>query len=1029
MRKRRERRSANSRDQQGKINTSILRRGKIREANQDAQGCLTSSMPHPRDLNIVRVVPTPLYNGYEKLVAPNPYNRSVFINYRKSIIENLKLQRLKPNDTDLYKVLELAFKIQDNEIIDVILSQYPPKVMNSGKLFDFILQKYLENKNTPLWKSFLVEQPHKKKISEIVRSTLDYKAVSLKFDQKKQLLEIATNENDYDFVHTIISAPNKNNRNASLKSKALFGILKKKINEYYASYNNDRKSLFRLVALKQVIENDTTIDYSKIKIKSIRPLISQALLHGNIQFIEMWLKKKPEILQDLEFKNLVHTKYVDCLRSLLLDSDSRSGYGIGAITAILDSKVVQELGLESLNLSQQKLQEIYSDIAPQWRDALKAKLKKYNVIFKIPEKLIQGNSSEDWAIKCLNGDVADVEQMIASGLLDLSKIRFQNQTLLYYAASYKRGGQNDWPYSTLQLPIDMQLNDAGFQILSRNKNRIISLLLKQYEFTKEDVQAAFNIAYQDGIVKRDKPSVFNKAVKKDQNLETKYALRGDHGILKKLIQAGADLSIGKSFMGIYKAIAISYVSALSADFILGVTTELIQEYLKVPANRWYQHFAAWISASTSAYTFEKTGVVIEYYHRTLNPDYLSNNLLDLSNVIVAGTHTSNWYGGLVFGNNLQSKISGKTGITGTENAIFDVDDITHRNIAKHWEISTRLFCEYKMALEKGSKAKWRPRVKGYEKLIDGLEEMNKACCYGIPGDNKYSFNNAFQQKLRDLLLTADQTNLINSIIIFKRNRLFFLDFAKGVDQGLIKVPLELKLRILDINHKISERIVRPVQSAPQQNLHMLFGELVNMYSQHTKSRIPLSVLMVAQTYEQRRITGIDVHLSPQQRVWKGFVWGYDSVLACITPRFGITKERGHELVAQSLSRAMSLVIGGANYYEKKIRSEIVKQGVLSAASQIATLAFTSMATLWTMGYSPFLGIVTTVSALCFLYCRQNDIHPTEPFMKMYKAFKEASMPRPDRQGVFIRKETMDSFKRLFKSYQIDSIPEVVHCSL
>jgi hypothetical protein len=1043
-----ERRSSRKPDVQELLD---IARGADDGGSSAAEGAPSSTvsarLPH-RHKPVLKAKKAPLvlierYKELRKLFSDHKddKDKSALNNARKVFLTNIALNQAIYTDDDLKETLKLAFKVDDKEVIYTILDLFISKrILQAGKLFDLILEKFEETQVAPTGicdrvKKYFYPNPYKERLENVVHSSIDNGTISLKFAQLKRLLVLAVSKHDYNFVAELLGSPLKTPSLVREKSLQLFEIFERKIHEYYATYTKDKKSLFRLVGIKRVFSHSEWLNCDSVPIARIKALAEVSLKHNNILFVEIWIRRRPELLRDDAFMAKVRPKYKEALRKLMLDEHARDGYGVFAITNFLKSDVLRPEDVRGL-FSKDELLDIFTKLALGWSSALKKLLRnKYGVEIPLPREALV-SSSEEWAQFCVNGEVDKVKAVIANGKFDLSLVRFGSKTLLYYAASYDIKGMDDtsndfeFPESVLRKPIDEQKKDPHFQILSKNKNEVLRLLLSNYRFTQKDIQDAFNIAYQQGIVKRPRKHLFSSDVQDDQNLQTKYALRGDHGIMRQLVAHNADISIGKSFLGVWRAVTVSYVTGLSFDFIIGVSAELIENYIKIPTSRWYKRYAPWVIAASSALTFQGTGAVLEYYHGTWNPDYFRNNLYDLQNTVLTGTRTTDWKGDLVYGHKLEKKMGRKVGVTASDKAIYDADDITEKNKGLHYQIAIRNYLVYEATKEKADNLRGWALTGRYDKYLLELESVNKKCQYGIPGDNSYSFNTKFQNKLSELFGNEDNyLKLKESILYNRRNRYFFLDLAKGIERGLVKLPLEIKRKVLKMNRDVLGCLERPPMIVPQNNLPFFFGELIDIYYEHTNNRVPLSVLFVAQFFKERKRMGLAIEPTFGEKAWASILHGWDKTLGVVAPQFGINKERAHELIAGTLQATTTFIVGRLNYYEEKLIDEIVDQGVMKSISHLTVMATSSMYALSQTGANPLWIGPVVVGVMAFMYCRHNDIHPTRPFVALYNAYKEARKPVKDRTGIFISRETKWKFDALFRDLRINKIPAQVHFAM
>jgi hypothetical protein len=694
---------------------------------------------------------TVLFRGIKELIEQPDYDKSVYNNYRKALLALLK-DDIPDSNEDLGQLFQLAKETKDYEVIDAIISPflYQPIAYNpnsKNKLLEHIVDTFIELQQTPWFVSYFTSTPYQRKIGQILELAFEMRTAHISNDQLKKLLKMACDQNDFKLVANLLATPpterlsdsddeNSDDHQRNIRTLEAFEILEAKIKDCYAQYTTNKKCLFWLVAIKDIIESDELLNFKQVEIQKIKDLASLALAHNNIQFVETWIKARPELLEDKEFKKRAVEQYVKALKSLLEDDNARNGFGTASILSILASDVMKDQRLEGLFQDEKKLYKILANTDPTWRAKLSIELQKKGAVKSLPKEDLK---DEELANFCLDGNVDEIQKRLATNF-DFTKAHFKGNSLLHYVVSYKynedKGG---WPHSILRLPLDEQQKDTSFRILSEKKNLILKVLLQSKQFTKKDIQDAFNKANRDGTVKRNS---------EDKSIKTKFVLRGDHQMMRQLIDAGANPAVGETFTGIFRAVTYSYAASAGLDFVLGTATDLIQHYAKVPVANWYKRVASYISGGTSAATFLATGAVSEAYHRNMNPDYYNNNFLDLTQVIVAGNYKRNWYGGVQSGRNLASSTSKQAGVSGSENAIFDANDISSYNLNIHHKVAMDVYEDYIGASEKKKLAHWPPAIKGFESLKNDLEEINRKCVYGIAGDNDYSFNQEFQEEFK-----------------------------------------------------------------------------------------------------------------------------------------------------------------------------------------------------------------------------------------------------------------------------------------
>ncbi len=984
--------------------------------------------PNPEDKYPLTV----LFKGINELIAQPEYDKSVYSNYRKALLALLK-DDIPDSSEDLGHLFKLAKDTKDYEIIDAIISPflYQPIVYNpnsKNKLLGHIVDTFLELQEAPWFVSYFTSTPYQRKIGQILDLAFETKSASLSNDQLKKLLELACKQNDFKLVANLLAAPpveelrdsddeHSEDHLRNVRTKLAFEILEAKIKDCYAQYTTNKKCLFWLVAIKDIIENDELLNFGEIKLQKIQDLAGLALAYNNIQFVETWIKARPELLSDSEFKKRAIEKYTKALKSLLEDDNARNGFGTASILSILASDVMKDQKLDGLFPDEKKLHRILANTDPTWRAKLSIELQNKGAIKSLPK---DDSKDEELANFCLDGNVDEIQKRLATNF-DFAKIQFNGNSILHYVVSYRfNEDKNGWPNSVLKLPLDEQQKDNSFKILSEKKNRILKALLLSKQFSKKDIQSAFNKANRDGTVKRNS---------EDKSIKTKFVLRGDHQMMRQLIDAGANPAIGETVTGIFRAITYSYAASAGLDFVLGTATDLIQHYAKVPVANWYKRVASYISGGTSAATFLATGAVAEAYHRNMNPDYYNNNFLDLTQVIVAGNYKRNWYGGVQSGRSLASSTSKQAGVSGSENAIFDANDISSYNINIHHKVAMDVYEDYERALKDKENAKWYFYKNGLTDLVKALEEINHKSVYGIAGDNGFSFNQEFQEELKKLFADENNARVIESILCSKRNKDFFLDLARGVDQGLVKVPLEMKRRILNVRTIVLEKIEKQINIVPDRDLPYFFGKLRRIYDSHSKESVPLSVMLVAQYYKQLKISKGERELTISEKAWIGFVHKWQDFVGWFAPIFGMSKDRANDLIATSLQVSAAGVVGTLGYYEKKLRDEMAERGLTKSVRDIMLVCGSAMTTLDYAGIPPLAVLPALGGLLAVLYFRHKDINPFVETYNFATKIYASVIPTPDPNGIFLNKSTRKQFEALFQSINHKLIPEVVGMSL
>ncbi len=984
--------------------------------------------PNPEDAYPLTV----LFRGIRELLADPNYDKSVYSNYRKALLALLK-DDIPDSNEDLGQLFKFAKETKDYEIIDAIISPflYKPIAYNptgKNKLLEYIVDTFLELQQTPWFVSYFTSTPYQRKIGQILELAFETHSASLSNEQLKKLLKMACAQNDFKLVANLLSAPpadeirdsddeHSEDHLRNVRTQLAFEILEAKIKDCYAQYISNKKCLFWLVAIKDIIENDELLNFQEIELQKIKDLAGLALAHNNIQFVEVWIKARPELLEDKEFKKRAAERYEKALKSLLQDDNARNSFGTASILNILASDVIKDQRLDGLFPDEKKLYAILSNTDPTWRVKIATALKNKGAIKELPK---EDSKDEELANFCLDGNVSEIQKRLATNF-DFSKASYKGNSLLHYVVSYRYNeDKRGWPHSVLKLPLDEQQKDNSFQLLSQKKNLILKALLQSKQFSKKDVQDAFNKANRDGTVKRDK---------EDRSIKTKFVLRGDHQMMRQLIDAGANPAVGETFTGIFRAITYSYAASAGLDFVLGTATDLIQHYAKVPVANWYKRFASYISGGTSAATFLATGAVAEAYHRNMNPDYYQNNFLDLTQVIVAGNYKRNWYGGVTSGRSLASSTSNQAGVSGSENAIFDSTDISSYNMNIHHRVAMDVYEDYVRAQKDKENAKWYFYKNGLTDLVKALEEINHKCVYGIAGDNGYSFNQDFQEELKKLFDANNLNRTIDSIYCSKRNLDFFLDLARGVEQGLVKVPLEMKKKILDARTIVLEKTAKQANIVPDREMPYVFGKLRRIYDSHTKESVPFSVMLVAQYYKQLKISKGERELTFSEKMWVGFVHKWQDFIGWFAPVFGATKDEANDIIASGLQVSAAGIIGTLGYYEKRLRDEMAERGLTKSVRDFMLVCGSAMTTLDYAGIPPLAVLPALGGLLAILYFRHKDINPFVETYNFATKVYASVVPTPDPNGIFINKATRQQFEALYKSINSKLIPEVVGMTL
>ncbi len=990
------------------------------------------SAPAPTpDKNIPLTV---LFSQLKVLLATPDYDKSVYNNYRKALLSLLK-DDIPDSEEDLGQLFKLAKETNDVELIDAIISPFVYTPIKGGKLFDQLIETLADLKDVSWFRSFFSSSPYQRKLEQVMALAFATGSVSLNNQQLRKLLQIACDQHDYKLALNLLSAPPREENDDDSdddqdeRTKIAFEILESKIKEYYAAYSRDKKCLFWLVAIKDILNCDGLLNFRCIDIKQIKDLAELSLAHNNIQFVEAWIKIRPDLLdQEMHqsFISLAATKYKQALMSLLENEHARNGFGMDSILDILSSPLLGQNALDELFPNTKKLIDILDATDPSYRNKLQEKL--INKSPKLKEKFANTKYSDGkLETICLNGEFDKLDTAILGK--DVGKIRIKGKSLLHYVVKYNYNPANGgWPDSVLKKPINEQQADEAFQTISKGKNLILEELLRTKQFSNQDIQDAYNKAYRDGNVERKNYNPFSKKAETDKTIKTDIAGRGDHALMKQLEDAGANPAMGESFIGVWRAVTYSYAASAGIDFVLGTTTGLIQHYLKVPAKDWYNRVASYVSGGTSAAAFLATGAVKDAYYRNLNPDYYNNNFLDLTGVNLAGNYKRNWYGGIQSGKDLGKAMASNAGVIGAENAITDADSITSANKNVHHKVALDIYDDYLRAEAEKNTSRWYFHTKGLEGFMEHLEAINLKCDFGIPGDNGYSFNTEFQKELQNIFSDANVAKTIESIVSFKQNEIFFMGLARGIEQGLIKTPLSLKKQILNAKDNVIIELAKSRQGPVNQDVPYVFGRLRKIYDNHSKEYVPLSVLLVAQFYKQLEISSGARKIGVREKIWICFRDGWQNLLGKVAPKFGMTKEQANDVVATFANVTLATAVGFGGYYEKKLRDELATQGIMKSTFYISEICRSAMSILSHTGIPPLVIIPVVGSILVMLYSRHKEVDLITATSDLAHKIWDAMTPHPDSTGIFINHSTLVKFNDLLK-FKRELIPEVVGMSL
>lgn len=987
-----------------------------------------------------------LLKEINKLKSKPNIDQAVLRNARKDLLERLR-DDIPDDDKDLKKAFVEARKTNDYEVIDAILDQFVMTPIQSGELLDEVIDEFMKFTSLTRVQSYFASKPYGVMLEKIIRYALEQGDLSISLKQREALAKLAFDRDDMKLVAQVLATEAKTHkdivdesekqRELEKHSDLVFDLVAAKLKEYYAKIGKDKKYLFRLVAFKDIIEKSSGFDFFHINVGKVLDLANLSLFHNNLQFVEFWIRHKPDILDDKTFKEAAIAKYKQALKDLLLDANARNTYAVEIIITLLNSEVLKGVDLKDLFPAQNKLNEILVDTDPDVRELITPLLKKRQILV---EDFTPANIPE--LIKaCREADVDKVNNAIADKTFEVHKVRHGNRSLLFHAVSYEygrfQGKPEGWPHVMLRETQSKQAEDADFKLYSERKNKILKALLKTGKFTQEDIDEAYEKVCRDGTIK-------------DEHLPTEYAIRGDRKMIEQLMDAGANTAIGKNYIGIWRASLLAYGSARVADTILGAGAALIQHYTKLNTVSAYSKISEFVSAGTSVAAFEATNAVVTAWHSTVNLDFRRDNMIDFDRRTVVGSKDKTWYGGFVYGRNLEQKMRNKVGVVNVENAVFEVKDINDRNRYIHHMIGMLV---YKAFCGEQEEAKFKKEKSIFVKIIAGignfiarkagtseedyliyLEDCNKKCQYGIPGDGGYSFNLAFQRELARLFDDANVKKTADSIVDFPSNRSFFLDMAKGIDLGLIKTPLSLKKKIMDAYAVVLER-VRELRSSQEVKNNASasstadtaakriksrneFGRLINIYDNHTKDSIPLTVILVAQQYKEEEMMRGDRELPVIEKIWDGCILGLDSLVGYVAPKFGVDKQRAHGVIGKSLQHTGAICVGAFNFYEPKLRKEIAKEGLLKTFTYLSL----SIVNLKFCGIAPYIVLPPLVFVLSLMYCREYDLNPVDDFWENYYAFKDAFVPRPDKTEVFIRASTRVQFDKLYNDIDISTIP-------
>lgn len=981
-----------------------------------------------------------LLKEINKLKSKPDIDQAVLRNARKDLLGRLR-DDIPDEDKDLKKAFVEARKTNDYEVIDAILEQFVMTPIQSGELLDEVIDEFMKFSSLTRVQSYFANKPYGVMLEKILRYALEQGELAISLKQREALAKLACDRDDMKLVAQVLATEAKASQGQDNElekhSDAIFDLVGAKLKEYYANIGKDKKYLFRLVAFKDIIEKSPGFDFFHLDVRKVLDLANISLFHNNLQFVEFWIRHKPDILDDKTFKDIAVAKYKQALKELLLDANARNSYAVEIIITLLKSDVLKDVDLKDLFPAQNKLNDILVDTDPDVRELMTPLLKKRQILV---EDFTPANIP-DLIKACREADVDKVNNAIADKTVDVHKVRHGGRSLLFHAVSYDygrlAGKPEGWPHIMLRETQVKQAEDEDFQLFCARKNKILKALLKTGKFTQADIDEAYEKVCRDGTVV-------------DKSLPSKYAMRGDRKMIDQLIDAGANTAIGKNYIGIWRASLLAYGSARVADTILGAGAALIQHYTKLNTVSAYAKISEFVSAGTSVAAFEATNAVVTAYHSTVNLDFRRDNMIDFDRRTVVGSKDKTWYGGFVYGRNLEQKMRNKVGVINVENAVFEVKDINSRNRYIHHMIGMLV---YKAFCGEQEEAKFKKQNSIFVKIIAGignfiakkagtseadyliyLEDCNKKCQYGIPGDNGYSFNVSFQKELARLFDEANILKTIDSIVEFPSNRSFFLDMAKGIDLGLIKTPLPLKKKIMDAYTVVLERVreLRTSQEVKKKESSTStaelnskraksrneFGRLINIYDNHTKDSIPITVILMAQQYKEEEVMRGDRELPLVEKVWDGCIVGLDRFVGYVAPKFGIDKQKAHGIIGKSLQHTGAVCVGAFNFYEPQLRKEIAKEGLLKTFTYLSL----SVVNLKYCGIAPYIIIPPLVFVLTLMYCREYDLNPIDSFWESYYAFNDSFVPRSDKSEVFIKASTRAEFDKLYNDIDISTIP-------
>lgn len=782
--------------------------------------------------------------------------------------------------------------------------------------------------------------------SKFVDMLLDRRALQLNQLSFQKLIEIANGKSDYAFFAEVLYAGKEL---IARNSSTIFRFIASRITALYSKLRLSNDSLFTISQLVGILD-EYSLDLSTVHPGDILSLLDIAIKHKNPLLIESIITKTgcPELpITTLHSARII---YKDALKRLLNSSADVVEFNLPYIKKFLRSRIMSTESLDFIFPTDFHRRKLLVDLPFEYQTEVMQLLGIHR----------ENSINADSILRmCELGDVEGIRETIASGA-DISECRNATGGVLKAVARYGRDN------SEKLLQTKEERNDPDFDALMERKNAILGLLLKNYEFSRGQIQEAYDKIYQDSLRSKSRAEGFE--------------ILGDHQMLLRLIEAGANPLRTPKERSISRVIAIATTIKIASEITLSLAA-IAADHFSPKGAEMINRFKSYISTTIATTFLQTSRVVVRNYHRNWNPDFAKNSLLSFEDAIFVGisgtsepedtserkSETSStsaisrlFHRGAAageaahqipsrefcFGKELETEMSKKAGFIDIEDAIFDENDVKPENSYLHPKIAQTAYNAFSTSTGSGEK---------YRKFLHHLEAINLKCQYGIPGENNYSFNSAFKTKLHELFSDPTSLKVVASILSNPKNKNFFELLASGVNAGIIKVPLVVRQNINAI-----KSLAKIEQALPPANEY-LFAELIDIYDQHVSGKIPLQFLM---QYQLHHFSTFETELRSKHWMQSFNEWlvrGWDNLVGFCANSFGIRKHEAHVIYGEARSYVAAMCYG--IFLEKYNQvKDAVNQNFLGALKDMSAIGFCGISSLSYLGI-PNPVIMTGVAAI------------------------------------------------------------------